>query len=347
MSVDKKTEIQGASEVTDESNASPAEVIDESNTSPAEVTRKKVLNLLHAKETFDHFLNSPEMLQHLEKNGPRAVNVALKYLALFKDGEGLFEFLDQFFSSHTEDGFKLLRKYIAKKLGLEETESSDARFKICDYFKRNYMDEGKIFHSFNAVFQDEIEEHGLDPDRRIWDQNELTEIDGIFKKYGRDAMGYSQIDCIGKLSVTENTRYTYLYALASPEWFDIFTSVHDGNAASNPFQDRNYEEAKHNVEKKLSNCHGITEGERRKVMEFFERHWNMLASPHNLRCALIAKSAIRPTTSDLAHDETDEFWSWVMDSAWVGGDPNGYTINKAIAPQDITIVDLPYLSEKK
>lgn len=200
----------------------------------------------------------------------------------------------------------------AKKLGLPDTESKDSQRKLFDFFNtRKHGPKAYYYHGFNAVFEDSISENGLDPNMRTWEWQELEDIQRICGNAGYTrTLGWSDLNCRGKISIADDPRHIYHYAYTSPEWFGQFVAegshMNDESVDKTAFYRKDYIAARRNVEifcdKMTSNSDediaqkkswpNISPDDKQRVLAFFEKYWAKLAKDDYPRVALCRKSSI-------------------------------------------------------
>ncbi len=333
-------------------------------------------------------LNSAEYLQALEKfpNNvrERIIGDTVQYLILFQgeseklpeymkglqevapllselNGEGLFE----------DAKVNVLLRSVAEKLHIQSWQDTESKEKIYSYFRENYIEKGYSFHGFNGAFEQLIRTHGLDPEMRTWNWDDLNHVRDIFTKAGwRMALGWSIYDK-GKFSIADEAKNMYRYAVASPEWFAQF--VAEGYHVPNEepydkkaFYRRDYAAAKKNVElacdalmsrseediRQGKTYPNITQGEREDIMKFFEKYWQLLGSESSKpKLALIKKEAINlsqytfDSYADFSetmerrssyHYSFEDAISAILDPVSIDG-----KYNRTISPKDILIIDMP------
>jgi len=255
----------------------------------------------------------------------------------------------------------------AKQLELSETESKESKRKLFNFFneKKNGPD-AYYYHSFNPVFEASIQKNGLDPDMRTWDWQELEEIQGICSKASYNmALGWSSLNCKGKISMTNDPGTVYRYARASPEWFAQF--VAEGHHMIGPgidkeaFYKRDYAAARGNME---IFCDNMTSGvtrpkisidDKSRVLDFFEKYWAEFAKDDSPRVALCRKRAVDDYLRDMDFDAlvhsfegvrrrpitTDEIVAAACGVGMSYFREYDKQISHKIDPQDVTILALP------
>ena len=178
-----------------------------------------------------------------------------------------------------------LCKSIIKRLNInvsDRTLSNENVERIKDYFLKNYVLNGYVFHSFSGALEDSIREFGLSSTKRIWDNDEIMKIAHIFEEKNVISPfgGYSQYSG-GGMYIEHDPKMIYCHALSAPEWFKWFTSSnHNINSFSIeefPYYLKDYEGCRQNVLDLCINAE-LNENEIRMVMELFESNWKILGT---------------------------------------------------------------------
>lgn len=204
---------------------------------------------------------------------------------------------------------KLIIKSISLHLNFNkdyEELSHEEQQKIGEYFLKNYVKEGYVFHSFPSAREQSVKKHGFTTIEQIWEHQKVKEVAKIFEKHGLLTAlgGYNFYDDnvtnttngSNKIYVEHNPEEVFFHCLSSPEWFKFFTSsYHAANSndlAHSPFYLKNYEACRQNVEDLCNNAN-LTAEETKTVIALFEHLWKTkgLGNP-KLTTALIKKKAI-------------------------------------------------------
>lgn len=266
-----------------------------------------------------------------EKIRSEAIGKALEYLVLHPDGFEFWEFTESLkdacanASEHDldENAAKLYVQSVYRKLKLVDDGSVSSKEKFIDYCTEHLVRNGTYFHGFNGVFEKQIREEGLTPDRRQWDWDELRRIHDICQKAGKGmVLGWSFLNCEGKTSLSADARSTYRYANVSPEWFAQF--VCEGHhipvegRRKTAFNRRNYEDARSNVvllcDQMMSAKQedvdagkaypNISSSEREEILLFFEKYWEKLAGPDS-------RPKVALTSIDMLYEDPEDFKEYV------------------------------------
>lgn len=340
-----------------------------------------------SKEKTSIKLDSREVVEKINKFPDAArdqvVGFLVEYQIIFPDCNNFDSYLEDLMSieeSTYDDSFKLkekksdiLVKHISKELTEKGLDNSDEA--IFAFFAKNYIDNGCYFHSFNQVFESSIKENGLNTEKRLWDWNELDRIDKICSKAGNGmVLGWSNLNCKGKISVTGNPSNIYRYGFASPEWFAQFVAegLHIPNNESydkEAYYKKDYESAKNNVtlfcdsmmsssEEDIKNGKAypnISSEEKQEILSFFDKYWKIFSSEQgNLKCAIVKKSVFGDT--DVGFDTYKDYCD-LMEENNLGDNSisiqkcistcmgiltfNDMQLNEDIKPEDINIINLP------
>lgn len=210
----------------------------------------------------------------------------IRFLVLFPETDDLTECLHELAGKQDEYHDFLLRS-IVRTLGLTSPFTLEKRKSILRYwFERTNLD-GYMFHSFNGSLESSIRTHGIHPDERAWDPQDLRKIQAIGKLRGFSLLLNGTED-IGKIYVGSYYDKIYGYARSSPEWFAQF--VAEGRNGSGydrtAYYRRDYARAKENIlllceeikrESLLYSRPPLSVEEECEILSFFEKYWSLLA----------------------------------------------------------------------
>lgn len=254
------------------------------------------------------------------------IGIAIKYSVLFRNKNhlttyGLSQFLQKVTNKIANTDLKslydiksnyrlqhdithLFVEELLKKASLTEEELNNPLYKeaLCTYIIKNLKGQEYMYHAFNSTFLDSIKEHGINPQAKFTEQQEINMIDAIFKKYNINMIfGWQKLNCESKVSYSMDPSVSYYYGINSPEWFAQFTG--QGFAFNPPkdydkaaFVNGNYDHAKQNLLKLMENNH-FTKQDQDIVISFFEKQWNIYAN----------KSPILAMIPDPAGDDSN-YW---------------------------------------
>jgi hypothetical protein len=370
-------------EKLNKSERKPDERVEQSN-----VVAPPNLEDLPTSERMSVLLNSPATLNKIrefpEKNREKVVGEIIEYLILFPETTDLEAYLDELQTiSKLEENprgdlefegkkIQFIISQVKEKLGLEESDTT-ADEKIYQYLAQKFYKEGYYFHAFNGSFEESVRENGLDLDKRDWDWEKLERIREICTPAGEPRiLGWGDLNCKGKISITDETDFVYRYGVASPEWFAQFTSegLHMPNREpydKKAFYKRDYNAAKNNIlllcEKLMASSEediknrkahpNITAAEKIEMLNFFEEHWKLFANEKSSpKCALIKRAALQKDTPPYATYEEYARNPFAKDPTLqkaVGFLFSSFNHDKQhtenISPKDISIVDLPEYTE--
>lgn len=251
-------------------------------------------------------------------------------------------------------------------LELVEVDSPEAKKAIYNYLIDQGLKGRFLLHAFNGVFEESINQYGLDPDIRIFDQEELDAVQNISDTRSNATLLGWQKSSRGKvylLGITEETMDSpiYRYALSSPEWFAQFCQggsrfVKDDRFDNEAFMRRDYEASKRNIEIYLSDhSPSINEADRATIWAMFEQYWSIFASLEPApKLAVINALAIKNDLPDipyerivaLGHDKYPDGREIPIDELARGSlelmfRQQDLGIGHAIDPKDIAVVSLP------
>lgn len=254
-------------------------------------------------------------------------------------------------------------------LGLVETDSPHAKKLLYEYLVQESLKTKFVFHAFNGVFEESINQHGLDPNMRLFDQGELDTVRANSGAESSTLLGWQQ-SSKGKiylLGISSDTMRSpiYRYAVSSPEWFAQFCQggsrfYNDSRFDNEAFMRRDYEASKRNIETYLSDSSAtINEAEKASILELFEKYWNIFVSPESApKLAIIDAYAVKDDLRnipyerlvELGHDRyrdgreipIDLLAARTVESMLREQD---FAVTHAIPVKNIIIVDLPSLTD--
>ena len=352
----------------------------------------QTLEELSVEKIFSHLLNDQSTIEQinifLEEHRNRIIGDLIEYLILFPNSETINEYLDSIKeiaplleksngdSYYEKEKRKLLIKYVASSLSIEELESIEAKEKIYKYFFEQFIRNGYYFHSFNGAFEESIRKNGLDTDTRQWDWEELNDIRKICSEVGEPRiLGWADLNCQGKISIADETKNIYRYGVASPEWFAQFTSEGSHIPVKEPydkkaFYKRDYHSAKNNINMLCERLRSrseedirarkaypnITTKEMIEILNFFEKYWSILATENSSpKCALIKRSSINRNT--IIANSYQEYCERAKKSNFddcslegsidrlMSSKEHDTQLQEKISPEDIIIINLPEYSK--
>lgn len=181
----------------------------------------------------------------------------------------------------TEIGYE---NFIKEKIFNEIIDKVQNREDLIAFISKN-VSKKFIFHSFKSSCLDSIKKFGINPNINFTPQEELNNIDTIFKNHGvRNILGFQKVNCENRISYSESSAVSYSYGVRAPEWFSQFTG-HSYSYIIDCFNDNdmdayiynNNELARSNL-LKIMNKHDFNESEINYVLNFFEQNWNIYAN---------------------------------------------------------------------
>jgi len=236
----------------------------------------------------------------------------IRQLHLDTYGEKFKEKSEEEKKQYIEDGrSKIIGKSIAEKLEIDSSNikslediSPEDQSKIKEYFIKNYVDNGYVFHSFPYARKESVEKDGFTRVESLWDNEKVNEIVKIFEEKGvikalggygfYDKEAKENLNSERKIYVEHNPEAIFFHELSAPEWFKIFTSsahsLTSEEIKTMPFFLKNYDACKQNVADLCENA-GLTLKETEKVSSLFEECWKTLGKPE-LTTALIPRKKV-------------------------------------------------------
>ncbi len=190
------------------------------------------------------------------------------------------------------------------------------------------------YHAFNSKDLDSILANGIDPnskDKQV--EKDKREIDKIFSSHGKiNVFPFLEGDT-GKVSYSRESKLSYEYSYASPEWFKLF-------CGDNYFGRRSYQDAKTYV-KNLCNSASLNEKEQETVISFFDKYWNMYTNTKHM-LAIVPnegyKSFNDEAVNEIKNYDIDEAIRIIVRDKGAAIDEKSDT---AIPVQDGSIIELP------
>lgn len=241
----------------------------------------------------------------------------------------------------------LITKEVARTLGIAPDNIEEHKEDIARYVYDHYETNGFVFHGFNSAFEGSIKQYGLSTEEREQDNSEIQKIESLFIGHGVEYMtGARTVQKENSYFVSDTPSVSYSYAKSSPEWFEYFTG------GGHTFINRDYEAAQHYVQKRTAEA-GMNSSNQQYVMDFFERHWKLLAENATPMLALVKRSAIDYAPDDFTSEYKIQTTTW-------DGKPEPITaaeivqsllsqhanvvdreIHKTAPPESITMITLP------
>jgi hypothetical protein len=259
----------------------------------------------------------------------------------------------------------------AKDLELTETNSLYAKKVIYDYLVEEGLKSKFLLHAFNGAFEESINQYGLDPSIRMFDQGDLDAVQASSDTMSSSTLLGWQKHSKGKvylLGVTADTMNSpvYRYAVSSPEWFAQFCQggsrfLKDDRFDNQAFMRRDYEVSKRNLETYLSDqASGIDESERARIRDLFEKYWNIFAGPEATpKLAIVNALAIKDDLQnvpyerllELGHDKYPDGREIPIDVLALQTvelllREQDFSVEHTILPKDIVVVDLPSFASR-
>ncbi len=192
----------------------------------------------------------------------------------------------------------MLLTALAKKMGIPESQIEQSE-ELRIAFLENYCKNGFVMHSFSEENLENLKENGFQSSEERKQTNigtnEIIEIAHIFENHGvLKACGTYPFYSGAGLYVEHDPRKVFEHSTLAPECFFEFTgSDHNGldsAVATHPLITRDYDACKQNVEDLCENAE-LSEDEKSKVYDFFERNWERYGNGQKY-VAMIPRSVI-------------------------------------------------------
>lgn len=250
---------------------------------------------------------------------------------------------------------RVITRSIADKLKIDHSSrmpSAQDIERIKNYFIKNYVENGYVFHSFPSARKESVQRDGFTRVEKLWEHEQLKEIVDIFQEQGvLKALGgygfYTEDITKGKSYVEHDPEKIFFHALCSPEWFKILTSathtISDSSLETSPFFLKNYDACKQNVIDLCNNA-GISHEDKQKVATLFKQSWSVLGQPE-LTTALIPRKKVGKANVPTTLESLDVFEtiSYVLnDSAGEFHEHTGNVVDLSkVEGSDISVVEMP------
>ena len=250
---------------------------------------------------------------------------------------------------------RIIAKSIADKLHIDYSSgmpSSQNMARIKEYFIRNYVENGYVFHSFPSARKESVQRDGFTRVEKLWEHEQLKEIVDIFQEQGvLKALGgygfYTEDITKGKSYVEHDPEKIFFHTLCSPEWFKILTSathtISNSSLETSPFFLKNYDACKQNVIDLCNNA-GISHEDKQKVATLFKQSWSVLGQPE-LTTALIPRKKVGKANVSKELESLDVFStiSYALnDTAEEFLEHTGNVVDLSqIEGSDISVIEMP------
>lgn len=159
----------------------------------------------------------------------------------------------------------------------------------------NYINNGYYFHSTNGAFQESIKNNGLIIKNKPWNLKELEEIKNIFSHHGKsDIFGLYQGEEKTPIHLSTNLLSSSYYAISSPTWFLHFVSggMKNNDYDKEAYRNRDYDSCLKNI-LNLIEEYNLTKEESNKVIEFFNKYYNILGLNTEPILLLIKRNVVK------------------------------------------------------
>lgn len=233
------------------------------------------------------------------------ISHSVKYYLMFKDSnytnDDLFNYInalatkyesfrnkDYDYINYTVEGKPSIREYdnflilknVLNNYGLtyKDLNDNNNRKKVYNYLN-NYMNNSFMFHAFNSAYEESIIKYGISPNVRSNSNEEVIEINNLFKKYGEyGILNNYENSSMGSFYYSKDPIVSYRYGLKAPEWFYMFCG---GSKAYNKderydkeaYINRDYDASLNNLNIKMDKL-SFTKEDKDKVTSFFNKYWN-------------------------------------------------------------------------
>ncbi len=247
---------------------------------------------------------------------------------------------------------KLIAATIAKSLQIDLKTAKDKQTEqIKQYFLKNYVENGYVFHSFPTARKNSVEQNGFTSIEKLWDNDAVKRVAKILEDHGAvtGLGGFSYYRPNG-MYVEHNAELVLFHSLSAPEWFTFFTSAKHTqssfNVADEPFYLKNYDACKQNVLNLMANL-DLNEQEKKQVLDLFETTWQKLKLKSHTT-ALIKRKTINKTDVAPFENESmlDTITSALTDKDKQFAEHVGNVVNpETISASDVEILTIPPAEE--
>ena len=234
------------------------------------------------------------------------ISHSVKYYLMFKDSnytnDDLFNYINALatkystfrnkeydYVSFSVDGKPNLREYdnflilknVLNMYGLtyKDLNIGDNRKKVFD-FLNNYLNNAYMFHAFNSSSEDSIIKYGISTNVRLNSDDEVIEINNIFKKYGEyGIVNDYENSSMGSFYYSRDPIVSYRYGLKSPEWFYDFCGGSKSYTQNKEYQheayiDRDYDASLNNINIMMNKL-SFSDEDKVVVTKFFNKYWTL------------------------------------------------------------------------
>ncbi len=205
--------------------------------------RADVKEFLHEVLIDERFYNktSPEMKE--KGSYPKSeyslilvIDAIIKYTILFDTEDLVDEYILQLRRfmkkcENYEDLVEGINRVIGKitavilKIDLEEIETSENKKRILSYIYNRYITNGYVFHSIPGIYNNQVEENGLDPFDFNDNNEKLREIKNILEKHNGKNVITKDLKDTSYITITDSPAMAYHYALSSPYYLSELTAT--------------------------------------------------------------------------------------------------------------------------
>lgn len=181
--------------------------------------------------------------------------------------ERILQYREQFKVNQTGEFFTTcLRELVTREMEIDEQSTINNLQKL--------VNEGLIFHSFNAAFFDKINTQGLVVKEKPWSLDEVEDVRKIFyQKENYNVFGLYQGKTATPVFFADTLISSPYYGLSSPTFFRKF--IENKPEYFNVFLNRDYSKAKESIEQL---CVELSDEERNIVFNFFNKYWQLFTN---------------------------------------------------------------------
>lgn len=158
------------------------------------------------------------------------------------------------------------------------------------------VNEGLVFHSFNAAFFDKINQDGLIVKEKPWNLEDIEKVRKIFQNRNKkNIFGLYQGREATPIFFANTLATSPYYSLSSPTFFRKF--IENKPEYFNVFLNRDFDKAKQSI---IELCTVLNEEERKIVYSFFNKYWELFTNNELPYIAISTKEALEVQDNKLS-----------------------------------------------
>lgn len=192
---------------------------------------------------------------------------------------------------------KLLVQVVSAELQITDPDTEENKKKILEYVYDKYIINGYCFHSFPSIFQNKVQEFGIDPLNYDLPVNKLKQMKYIFANHGYPEVIVKDLEDNPHITITDSPAMAYYYAFASPKYISDLVATNKYLTNENlydrsAYYQKDYVLCRDNLINFCKHCKlSLNEGS--IIIKNFVSEWNRLDLSNSKPCiAFIKRSAV-------------------------------------------------------